>query len=144
MDYYIRIAKIHDAEGIARLSHSALGYDYAIESTAEKLNAILFNARDQVFVAEINNLVVGYIHASVYDVLYAPTMVNIMGLAVSPDYRHIGIGRSLIESVVQWGKSIGACAIRLNSGAARKEAHSFYRHCGFIGEKEQLRFTKPL
>ena len=32
--------------------------------------------------AEIEYLVVGYVHATKYDLLYANSMVNIMGLAV--------------------------------------------------------------
>lgn len=70
----------------------------------------------KIFVAEIEHLVVGYVHATKYDLLYANSMVNIMGLAVLEEYRHNGIATKLMDSVEEWAKNIGADAIRLTSG----------------------------
>lgn len=39
-------------------------------------------------------------------------------------------------------EDLGVDLIRLNSGSARKEAHSFYRKIGYNSEKEQIRFMK--
>lgn len=144
MGYYIRTASVSDADAICQLNRTAMGYDYPITDTAKKLDAVLNNPRNKIFVAVADNLVVGYIHANMYDVLYDPTMTNIMGLAVSVEYRRSGIGKALICAVEEWAKSNGSYAIRLNSGGSRKEAHCFYRHCGFSNEKEQLRFLKEL
>ena len=43
-----------------------------------------------------------------------------------------------------WAKDTGAAGIRLVSGAERTDAHEFYRHCGFSGDKRQLNFKKKL
>lgn len=144
MNFSIREANVHDGEAIFKLNSTALGYDYPMGETTERLKTILCTEGSQVFVAIADGLVVGYIHAAVYDLLYAPTMTNIMGLAVSPGYRCQGIGKALVQEAEKWAKCTGSYAIRLNSGAARKEAHSFYRSCGFDSEKEQLRFIKEL
>ena len=144
MSYHIRTAETTDTEAIFQLNRTAMGYDYPVTETVKKLGAILRSSQDKVFVAVANGEVVGYIHANVYDVLYAPTMTNIMGLAVSPDHRRNGIGKMLIKAVEDWAESTGSYAIRLNSGGTRKEAHAFYRNCSFGSEKEQLRFIKEL
>ena len=144
MHISIREATERDATPIAHLNRIALGYDYPTGKTAQKLSAVLHSPRDKVFVAVTDGQVVGYIHACAYDLLYDPIMTNIMGLAVSPDYRRRGIGKLLIQAVEEWGKNTGSHAIRLNSGGTRKGAHAFYRSCGFGSEKEQLRFIKEL
>ena len=144
MNIIIREATLSDAEAISHLSSSALGYLYPVSDMTNKLHAVLTRPQDRVYVAVFGSLVVGYIHANIYDLLYAPTMVNIMGLAVSADYRRIGIGKALMEAAETWTRSIGCQSIRLNSGGTRREAHLFYRSCGFCDEKEQLRFIKEL
>ena len=98
----------------------------------------------KIFVAEIEHLVVGYVPATKYDLLYANSMVNIMGLAVLEEYRHNGIATKLMDSVEEWAKNIGADTIRLTSGKEREEAHKFYDIVGFERKKEQINFAKKL
>ena len=98
----------------------------------------------KIFVAEIEHLVVGYVHATKYDLLYANSMVNTMGLAVLEEYRHNGIATKLMDSVEEWAKNIGADAIRLTSGKEQEELHKFYSSIGFEKKKEQINFAKKL
>ena len=85
---------------------------------------------------------IGYVHANDYDVIYAPPMKNIMGIAVSNRFRKEGVGRALLAAVEAWARETGAWGIRLVSGAERTGAHEFYRHCGYSGEKRQVNFKK--
>ncbi|MDE6030946.1 MAG: GNAT family N-acetyltransferase [Oscillospiraceae bacterium] len=140
----IRPAVIADSDDICRLSAEELGYPYPPGKTREKLARLLESAADRIFVAVCGGRVVGYIHACDYDVLYAPHMKNIMGIAVSSDHRRGGIGKALMSAVEQWAAETGAEAIRLNSGKTREGAHAFYRSIGFNGDKEQLNFKKYL
>lgn len=142
MEITIREASHQDAKAIARLNREAMGYDYPAEDTAQKLEMILRSDRDKVFVAVADDCVAGYIHANDYDVLYFPTMKNIMGIAVDSAYRRQGIGKMLLNAVEYWAKETGAEGIRLVSGIERTNAHSFYRNCGFEGGKSQLNFKK--
>lgn len=50
----------------------------------------------------------------------------------------------LMRHIERWAKEKDIRFIRLNSEAARKEAHGFYRHMGFDHEKQQVRFIKDL
>ena len=144
LDYIIRECALSDAQALSRLNRDELGYDYSPELTSEKLNLLLSSASDKIFVAEADNTVIGYIHANDYDLLYAPHMKNIMGIAVSSSYRHCGIGRALLQKVEEWAISTGAESVRLVSGSERKDAHEFYKKCGYVQNKEQLNFRKSL
>lgn len=144
MEYFIREFEISDCDGIRRLNSEELGYDSPFEDTAAKLTQLKGSSADKIFVAAANGKLVGYIHACDYDVIYMPHMKNIMGIAVSGKYRRCGIGSALLDRVEEWAKETGAAAVRLNSGAARADAHEFYRRRGYGGEKPQLRFTKKL
>lgn len=111
-----------------------------VQSKMKKLD----DSREIVFIAEINNMVVGFVHAEKYDVLYYDTMVNILGLAVAEEYRHKGIGSLLLKAVEQWSEEKNIHFVRLNSGTTRVEAHKFYRTNGYRDDKEQKRFIKRI
>ena len=140
----IREATVQDAEAIAQLNTQGMGYDYPIADTALNLTRILESPCDKVFVAVYDEETVGYIHVNDYQVLYAPAMVNVMGIAVSDSCRRCGIGRQLLAAAEAWAQERGASSIRLVSGAQRTEAHAFYRSCGFDCGKDQKNFKKGL
>lgn len=131
-----------DAEALAELSLRGLGYDYPADALAENLRRILRRESDRILVAEVDGAAAGYIHGCDYEVLYAPPMKNILGIAVAEAYRGHGIGRALLREIERWAKESGAAGVRLCSGAARTGAHEFYRRCGYGGEKGQLNFKK--
>lgn len=138
----IRECALKDCESIYLLNKNFLGYDFPIEETAKRLKMILKSEKDKIFVAEYDGKVIGYIHACDYDVIYAPSMKNILGLAVNSDYRKLGAGKALLTAAENWAKETGCEGIRLCSGAQRKGAHEFYKKCGYICSKEQLNFKK--
>lgn len=142
MDIQVRSCEIIDAEAIYQLNIREMGYDYPKDKTEEKLKQLLKSDKDKIFVAVIDNTVVGYVHANDYDVIYAPHMKNIMGIAVSSNFKKKGIGRALLSAIEDWGQKNGAVGVRLVSGATRTGAHEFYRHCGYSGDKQQINFRK--
>ena len=139
----IRKADEKDAFAIGKISREELGYECDEEFVLRRLIE-LDNRREIVFIAEIDNIVVGYVHAEVYKTLYFESMINILGLAVLSDYRRQGVGRKLLSRAEMWAKELGINKVRLNSGGFRKEAHEFYRAMGYDNEKEQIRFMKSL
>ena len=100
--------------------------------------------RECILVAVQDNTVMGFIHVEKYELLYHQAMANVLGIAVSEEYRHQGVGRALLKAAEEWAKAKGIYEMRLNSGAGRKEAHCFYRNSGYTDEKEQIRFIKKL
>ena len=138
----IRDCALKDCESIYLLNKNDLGYDFPIEETAKRPEMILKSESDKIFVAEYDGKVIGYIHACDYDVIYGPSMKNILGLAVDSHYRKLGAGKALLTAAENWAKETGSAGVRLCSGAQRKGAHEFYKRCGYICSKEQLNFKK--
>lgn len=140
----IRKAKLEDYVEIQKLNKEEMEYEFSIEDTRKQLKKIISSQKDLFLVATINDKVVGYIHANDYDCTYAPHMKNIMGIAVSSDYKRQGIGKGLLSSVEKWGLEDNAEMIRLVSGSERKEAHMFYTNCGYNSSKQQKNFKKRI
>lgn len=138
----IRDAMASDATALTGLNTTAMGYDYPLEKTAKKLEALLNSGRDKILVAEQDGRLVGYLHLEDYDVLYNDHLNNIMGIAVDPSCRRQGIGKALLEAGEAWAKEQGAEGIRLSSGESRVGAHAFYRALGYEGNKMQLNLKK--
>lgn len=139
----LREATIEDAFAICNISCADFGYDCSCEFVSTRISN-LDKGREKVFVAEVNGIVAGYIHAEKYQTLYFEPMINILGLAVSSEFRRRGIGRMLLKRAEHWANEVGIHKIRLNSGASRKEAHLFYRAMGYNNEKGQIRFIKDI
>ncbi len=144
MSIIIRDCVPEDAAALTRINRKQMGYDYPEGATRAKLEKLLSRPGNRIFVADDGGKVVGYAHAAEYDVIYAPTMANLMGIAVDRDYLRRGIGQMLLRAVEQWAKEIGASGVRLVSGSERAQAHTFYEICGYKCNKTQLHFTKPL
>lgn len=142
MNIQVREAVVSDYLAIAEISRNELGYDCSDELVEEKLKNVLESNREKIFVAVSSNQVIGYIHGENYDVLYFQHMKNVMGIAVLKEYQNKGVGTSLLNAVEDWAVSANAYAIRINSGASRKESHEFYRSKGYGLEKEQIKFMK--
>ncbi|MEG1426678.1 MAG: GNAT family N-acetyltransferase [Oscillospiraceae bacterium] len=140
----IREGRITDAEAIFLLNKIEMGYAYPIEKTREKLRALLSGRENKILVAVYHGELVGYVHANDYDVIYAPHMKNIMGIAVAGKCKNRGVGRALLSGIEDWAAKTGASGVRLVSGAARTGAHEFYRRCGYGDEKPQINFKKML
>lgn len=139
----IRKVDIRDAAVICQISCEDLGYQCDESLVLQRLTN-LDDRREAVFVAEVCDVVAGYVHVEVYNLLYSESLINILGLAVSADCRRQGVGKALMERAEDWAKELGISKVRLNSGLSRKEAHEFYRAMGYDNEGEQIRFIKDL
>lgn len=139
----IRKAVVDDFEEIHKICEMDLGYICDKELLKERLEEV-DPARECVLVGILDAKVVGFIHVERYEVLYAESMCNVLGLAVAKDYRRRGVGKELLHEAEKWAMAGGISMMRLNSGITRKEAHLFYRNNGYGSEKEQLRFIKEI
>ena len=141
----IRTVQVKDAGQIRDLCHQSLGYDSTLEKVAAQIDK--FNLPDSdhfcfVYEEEQTGNILGYVEAEVYESLYSDAGLNILGLAVFPSAQGRGIGRQLMERVEDLAKSKHYAFIRLNSASHRKDAHVFYEHIGYEGNKTQKRFLK--
>ena len=140
----IREMKSEDLEAVLALAKVELGYLCDEEVGREQMRKIFEKEDHKIFVAEVEEQVVGFIHGEAYQVIFAPTYTNILGLAVDRRFHKQGIGSALLKKVESWGIKNGAYAMRLNSDMKRTEAHIFYGKCGYQVVKEQKSFRKLL
>lgn len=141
----IRTVQVKDAGKIRDLCHQSLGYDSTLEKVAAQIEK--FNLLDSdhfcfVYEEDQTGNILGYVEAEVYESLYSDAGLNILGLAVFPSAQGRGIGRQLMERVEDLAQTHNYAFIRLSSASHRKEAHLFYEHIGYEGNKTQKRFLK--
>jgi len=132
MEYKIRRCMVSDSRRIYELCRISLGYDFTAEQVENNVRKLIGSPENLLLVAvDEEDEVVGFIHASNHDPVYAPPMKDIMAVAIDESYRHIGIGSRLIKAVEEWARATGAHGIRTNSGIEQKSAVRFYKSCGF-------------
>ena len=139
----LREISIADAKAICAICCNDLDCPCDIALVEKKIKKLNFD-REAVYVAVMDDAVVGFIHVEQYDTLFLESMANILGIAVHSEYQHHGVGKVLLQAAEAWAAKKKITAMRLNSGSSRTNAHSFYAHLGYRLEKEQLRFVKTL
>lgn len=139
----IRNMQLTDAEAINLINTESLGYGISIEITKNQMKKLLINPNYHIFyIAEEEELVVGYVHAELYETLYSEPMLNILALAVNQSYQKKGIGTKLMQRIEQAAIERDLVGVRLNSGETRTGAHKFYESIGYSSDKNQKRFLK--
>ena len=141
----IRTVHIKDADQIRDLCHQALGYDSTLEKVTAQIDK--FNQPDSghfcfVYEEDQTGNILGYVEAEAYESIYSDPGLNVLGLAVFPSAQRCGIGRQLMERVEALARTHNYSFIRLSSASHRKDAHVFYEHIGYEGNKTQKRFLK--
>lgn len=139
----VRNMQLTDAEAINLMNTESLGYDISIEMTKKQMEKLLLNPNHHIFyIAEEEELVVGYVHAELYETLYSEPMLNVLALAINQNYQQRGIGKQLMQRIEQVANERDLVGVRLNSGETRTGAHKFYESIGYSSDKNQKRFLK--
>ncbi|MDK6293312.1 GNAT family N-acetyltransferase [Aerococcus urinae] len=141
----IRPIQETDFKAIQKLCQVALGYDAdlnLVQSQIKKLSQDHDHHIIAVYAEETSSRALAFVHAEIYEGLYSETGLNILGLAVSPDYKGQGIGKQLITFIENYAIKHQLHYIRLNSAVHRVEAHQFYQSIGYTHDRTQKRFTK--
>ncbi len=142
----IRLIRLADAECIKNISEISLGYKSELDIVEKQILKFKDNPNHIIIVYEdeVVHKVVGYIHAESYESLYNSGGINILALAVLPQYQGKGIGKELIAAFEDKARTKGVKFIRFNSSEKRIDAHNFYLRMGYNCDKLQKRFSKLL
>ena len=143
----IRKIKIEDAEAVQRLCNISLGYSVSVEIVMRQIQKLSEDENHHyiyVYEDEELQIVVGFVHAEVYESLYSYAGLNILGLAVLPEFQGKGLGKELMHHLELKAKDDSVLFVRLNSADYRVEAHKFYEGIGYVCDKTQKRFIKSL
>ena len=140
-----REINIADTAEVAEICKSALGYDINVESVKRQIEKLTNDKNQHIIIGyedEKTRKIIGFVHAQMYESFYSDLGLNILGLAVNPDFQGRGIGRKLMNKLEQYAVENRISFIRLNSAMKREEAHKFYEHIGYSCDKVQKRFIK--
>jgi GNAT superfamily N-acetyltransferase len=143
MEAVFRKAILSDSAEMARLS-GQLGYPAQPDEVRRRLHKILGYDDHVVYVAEINDVLAGWVHAHGRYLIESAPFVEIGGIVVDSLYRGRNIGKSLMNLCEDWARSKGFAEIRLRSGGQRLGAHKFYSRIGYDNIKTQQVFSKKL
>lgn len=139
----IRIASPDDAKAVSRLIRDELHTPVSASDTAQALSQFCVNPRHKIFVAAVDDAVIGYLHACDYDsLLLTAPMKSVLSMAVGASYRRIGIGKALLTRAERWAREQGANGVRMDGGVPAKDAEGFFLHCGYAGAPFAKEFEK--
>lgn len=144
MEYLVREVRITDYQDIYLLNqdfNSNLSF-FTEEKVKEKIEIIIRETKDKIFVFELNNEIVGYIHGSRHELLFADSLINVLGFVVKERYRNQGIGSKLMDYLEHWAREEGYSGIKLLSHPSREQAHRLYHKRGYQFTKDQKNFIK--
>ena len=139
----IRRAKAADVPRIAELS-GELGYPASVQEMRQRFGQIKPAARHAVFVAEFENMVVGWIHVSITPLLEVARRAEVNGLIVAEHHRSLGAGAKLLDAAEVWARGKECQGMSVRSNVIRDRAHAFYERQGYTHFKTQKAFRKKL
>ena len=139
----IRSVEMDDALDLARLSLQ-LGYANTTREIQERLEVLLFDGDNAIFVAVINGQIAGWIQAERVRHLIVAPFVEIGALIVDEDQRSRGIGKALLNRAEEWAREHGLSSLWVRSNVVRLQAHNFYLDQGYHLLKSQKVFVKDL
>ncbi|MFC2082472.1 GNAT family N-acetyltransferase [Candidatus Bipolaricaulota bacterium] len=132
----IREAQETDVGQLAVISKACAAELGWIVNSVEWYNAWQANADNAVLVAEISGSLAGLCCVRRYG--EESDKIWIRELAVAPDHRRTGLGRSLLNTGLRWGRDRGAARAFLAVDARSTAARCLYTSVGFLpsGEEE--------
>lgn len=117
--------------------HAKLRPDLFVSGTTkyskEHLGLMLKDKTKPIFVATINDNVVGYAMCQIHmpsSNMYPKKIFHLDDLCVDEKYRRQGIGEALYHKVVETAKEIGCYEITLNAWPGNDAALKFYEKMG--------------
>ncbi|MBX9846496.1 MAG: GNAT family N-acetyltransferase [Xanthobacteraceae bacterium] len=142
----IRPGRAEDIGVLLSLKHrmaSELGSEHAMRATAEDWMRDAFGHPPRFFaiVAESEGNVVGMITCSDrYYTAWAGCSLYIQDFYIEPDYRHRGIGSSLLSAVAELAQQRSSVFVELMV-SANNPSRRLYRRLGFQRVKHAMMYT---
>lgn len=113
---------VDDAKTIAELENICFSSPWTESGIIEMLNT----TNSYFYVAELDGAVVGY-----SEMFVVVDEGNVCNIAVNPNYRKQGIGKVLVDALIESGKNINLAFISLEVRSSNKNAINLYEKCGF-------------
>lgn len=134
-DFEIELAVASDAERIAELfaaDMSDLGMPENADAVREVARAVIDDDHAHVFVARDGDRTIGVLLANDYwSIKFPGKALWIEELYVAPEARRRGLGRTLVEALLDWALPNGFAGVELEAYRMNTAASILYRSLGF-------------
>lgn len=137
-DIIIREAKESDLLIIGKLTLElieAMGDTEGIniKLIAENCRSLLSEANSYILVAEIGEVVVGFVNFTTRKTILHRSLSGLVDeLIIAKSYRGKGIGRQLLSSAIEKSRQLGCCEVEVSTEKINIKAKEFYGQCGFM------------
>jgi RimJ/RimL family protein N-acetyltransferase len=119
-------------------------YTITLENEKIWINTINENPKSKLLIAEIDNQIAGFLFF-IPNTKIKNAHTGEFGVSVHPHFQGIGIGRVLIETLLDWAKrNAGIEKIYLNVFATNVHAITLYKNLGFIEEGRHIKAVKQV
>lgn len=136
-DIIIREARGSDLLTIRKLTLELIGAmgnteGIDIKLIAENCQNFLNEANSHILLAEIEDVVVGFINFTTRKTISHRGLSGLIDeLIVAKSYRGKGVGKQLLSSVIEKSRQLGCCEVEVSTEETNIKAREFYRQCGF-------------
>ena len=139
----IREAEKDDIPRMAILC-SQLGYPIKMEDLTVRLNEIQHLGHHIVLVAELDQFVIGWLHAYLCPLLITGSQAQLGGMVVDEKFRSLGVGKELLFHAESWAGTQGCQFLTVFSNVTRRRTHAFYIQLDYRNIKTELVLQKEL
>ena len=135
----VRRARPEDAAAVEALYRALVVGDDNIRVEARRIEELQADPTNHLLVLEAEGEVRGTAFLTIcLDPMYGFSSYGVIeNIIVQASMRGGGAGRTLMSAVEQVARASQCTKVMLLSSASRVEAHGFFRHLGFDGEKKR-------
>ena len=144
--YTCRVRQAHyaDADAILGLAAELRSDGESGGGDAAALVELVDNPDNDVFVAEADGRLAGWVHVFMARRVGMPAFAEIGGLVTRAEFRRRGVGRALVRRCESWARTRHGASLRVRCDIRRQGANLFYRAVGFIRSKDQVVHEKNI
>jgi N-acetylglutamate synthase-like GNAT family acetyltransferase len=135
----VRRARADDAAALAELYRALVPGDPHIAVDAAQLAALEADRFSQIWVVELDGALCGTAFLTLCrDAMYGDQPFGVVeNVVVAESARGRGAGRALLSELERAARAAHCTKLMLLSSSARREAHAFFRHLGYDGERKR-------
>ena len=139
----IRNASLDDSDQMNILARE-LGYPSNSEKMREILQLVLTNQNQQIFIAEFEHTLAGYLHLVGSNLTVSGGTYEIAALLVDKRFRGRGIGNAFLQKAEEAARIKHATYLRIRTTLISPEAYKFFEERGFVNLSNENAYVKEL
>jgi N-acetylglutamate synthase-like GNAT family acetyltransferase len=139
----IRNVSLDDCDQMNILARE-LGYPSNSEKMREILQLVMTNQNQQIFIAEIDHNLAGYLHLVGSNITASGGSFEIAALLVDKKFRSKGIGNAFLQKAEETARIKNATYLRIRTTLISPEAYKFFEDRGFVNLSNENAYVKEL